>query len=560
MYSEKPWLKNYFPGVAPHLEYSEIPVHHFLDETVKKYPNRTALIFPGKKISYAGLGEQVDRMATALHKMGIRPGDRVAFMLPNCPQMVISIYATLALGAVGVGVNPLYTGRELEHQLNDSGAETIVFLDLMGNKVLNAVGRTPLKRLIATGIQDYLPFPLSFLYKYKLKQTGQWVDLPRDRGIVRFAGLMRNTLPQPPRVRVEPGDLAVLQYTGGTTGLAKGAMLTHRNLVANVTQILEIFKAIAGEGQEAFVSVLPYFHSFGLTVCLNSAIRFGATQIVVPRFDLKMITRLISKYKATFFPGTPTMYIAILQQPDLQKYDLTSLKACISGAAPLPFEVQTNFQKRSGSMLVEGYGLSECSPVTHCNPFGGPADGTIGYPLPDVECKIVDQENGDVEVPVGEIGELCIKGPQVMKGYWNKPEENEMVLRDGWLFTGDMARMDGTGKFTVVERKKDLIIAGGYNIYPREVEEVLYEHPKVLEAAVVGVPHEYKGEAVKAFIVLKEGQSATREEIVEFCKERLAAYKVPKMVEFKEDLPKTLVGKILKRVLIEGEKADRKVG
>jgi len=559
LYAEKPWLRNYFAGVRPHLDYPEIPVHGFLEETAAKYPERTALILMGKKISFRQLKEQVDRLATALGRLGVKPGDRVAFMLPNSPQMVISVYATFRLGAVGVGVNPLYTERELAHQLHDSGAETIIFLDLMGKKVVNVADRTPLKTLIVTGIQDYLPFPLSVLAPFQMKKAGQWVDLPKDRGIIRFTELMRNTPADPPRVEVGPDDLAVLQYTGGTTGLSKGAMLTHRNLVANVTQLIEIVKVKSREGEETFLCVLPYFHSFGMTTCMNCAIAFGATQVLIPRFDIKMILQSISKYKVTFFPGTPTMYIAVLQQPDLRKYDITSLKQCISGAAPLPLEVQTNFQRQSGAPLTEGYGLSECSPVTHCNPFDAPADGSIGFPVSDVECRIVDAENPDVEMPVGEVGEMAIRGPQVMKGYWNRPEENREVLRDGWLLTGDMARMDDNGKFYLVERKKDLIIAGGYNIYPREVEEVLYEHPKVLEAAVVGVPHERKGEAVKAFIVLKTGQPATGEEIIEFCRQRLAPYKVPRFVEFRAELPKTLVGKILKRVLLEEERKNRGV-
>ncbi|MFZ5595426.1 MAG: long-chain-fatty-acid--CoA ligase [Bacillota bacterium] len=554
MYSQRPWLKMYPEGVRPNLDYPEILVHDFLEETAKKYPNRNAFILAGRKLTYTQFRDQVYRMATALSKMGVKQGDRVGLMLPNSFQMAISIYATLKIGAIGVSINPLYTERELEHQINDSGLETIVFLDLMGNKVMNVAEKTPIKRLVATGIQDYLPFPLAVLYKFKVKQMGQWVELPKDRGIMRFNDLIRNNPPNPPRVDIKPDDIALLQYTGGTTGFSKGAMLTHRNLVANVTQLLEIVKDIAEEGKEVFISMLPYFHAFGLTVCLNCSIRFGATQILIPRFDVKMILESISKYKATFFPGTPTMYIAMLQYPDLKKYDITSLKGCISGAAPLPLEVQKNFQEKSGSMLVEGYGLSECSPVTHCNPLGSTVDGSIGIPLPDVECKIVDKDTGENEVPVGEIGELCIKAPQVMKGYWNKPEENEKVFRDGWFYTGDIARMDENGKFYIVERKKDLIIAGGYNIYPREVEEVLYEHPKVMEAAVAGVPHEYRGETVKAFIVLKEGQTATKEEIVDFCKERLAAYKVPKIVEFRQELPKTLVGKVLKRVLVEEEK------
>jgi len=456
----------------------------------------------------------------------------------------------LRLGAVAVGINPMYTERELTHQLKACEAETLIFLDILAPKVLKVAPQTSIKRLIATGIKDYLPFPKNLLYPFKAKKDGQWVEIPASSGVLNLKTLIDGAQPNPPNVEVKSEDLAVLQYTGGTTGLSKGAMLTHRNLVSNVLQLAE-WDTEAKEAGETYMCVLPFFHSFGMTTCMNSGIYAAATMVLIPRFDLKMLLEQINKYKVTVFPGTPTIYVAIISSPDLKNYDISSLRVCLSGGAPLPLEVQLKFQEITGGRLVEGYGLSETSPVTHANPLNSKAEGSIGLPVPDTLCRIMDSETGQNEMLVGEVGEICIRGPQVMKGYWNKPEENEKVLKDGWFFTGDIGRMDQRGMTFIVDRKKDLIIAGGYNIYPREVEEVLYEHPKVMEVAVAGVSDPYRGETVKAYIVLKEGQTSTDKEIIAFCKERLAPYKVPKLIEFKTDLPKTMVGKILRRVLVE---------
>ncbi len=547
------WIDSYPEGVRPNLEYPDIPVQSLLDQSAKEYPDRAATIFMGGKLTYSGLKDQVDRLARVLADLGVKKGDRVGLMLPNIPQEVISYYAVLKIGAVGVGINPMYTERELTHQLRDSGAETLIFLDMLAPRVLKAAPETPVKTLIATGIKDYLPFPKNLLYPIKAKKAGQWAEIPAGSGVLDLKTLISRAAPNPPKVDVQPDDLAVLQYTGGTTGLSKGAMLTHRNLVANAIQLTEWSKDTTERGKEVIISVLPFFHSFGMTVCMNFGIYNAGTLVLIPRFDLKMVLESINKYRGTLFPGTPTMYVAILSSPELKNYNLSSLKACLSGAAPLPLEVQLKFQEATGGKLVEGYGLSETSPVTHANPFNAKAEGSIGLPLPDTLCRIMDIETGEKEMPLGEIGEICIKGPQVMKGYWNKPEENSRVLRDGWFYTGDIGHMDARGMTFIVDRKKDLIIAGGYNIYPREVEEVLYEHPKIQEVSVAGVPDAYRGETVKAFIILKEGQTATEEEIIAFCKERLAAYKVPKLVEFRSELPKTMVGKILRRVLVEEE-------
>ncbi|MCL4442352.1 MAG: long-chain fatty acid--CoA ligase [Firmicutes bacterium] len=544
------WIKSYPEGVRANLDYPNTPLNANLDETVKKFPNRTATIFMGGRLSYTRLKDQADRLARALSDRGVKKGDRVGMMLPNIPQEIISFYAVLKIGAVAVGINPLYTERELIHQLKDSGAETIIFLDQLAAKVLKAATKTPVKRLIATGIKDYLPFPKNILYPLKAKKSGQWAGIPPGSGVLAFNMLIKTSAPDPPAVDVTPEDTAVLQYTGGTTGLSKGAVLTHRNLTANVLQLSE-WDIESREGTETYLCLLPFFHSFGMTVCMNASVYSGSTMVLIPRLDLKMVLESIQKYKVNVFPGTPTIYVAVIAAPDLKKYDLASIRICISGGAPLPLEVQLKFQELTGGRLIEGYGLSETSPITHCNRLDSKAEGSIGLPFPDTLCRIMDSETGETELPVGEAGEICVKGPQVMKGYWNRPEESAKVLRDGWFYTGDIGHMDERGMTFILDRKKDMIIAGGYNIYPREVEEVLYEHPKVIEAAVAGVKDPYRGETVKAYIVLKEGETATGEEIASFCKERLALYKVPKKIEFKTELPKTMVGKILKRVLVD---------
>lgn len=551
------WIDFYPDGVRPNLQYPNTTLYNNLEQAAAKYPDKTATVFMGGKLTYTRLKDQVDRLARALSDLGVGKGDRVGLMLPNIPQEVIGFYAVMRLGAVGVGINPMYTERELSHQLKDSGAETLIFLDLLAPKVLKVAPETPVKRLIATGIKDYLPFPKNLLYPIKAKKSGQWAEIPAGSGVMDFKSLIGRSSPNPPPVDISPGDLAVLQYTGGTTGLSKGAMLTHRNLVANVLQLMEWDRDFQ-VGRENILSVLPFFHSFGMTVCMNFGIYTGSTLVLIPRFDLKMVLEHIQKHKVTLFPGTPTIYVAIISSPELKNYNISSIRACLSGAAPLPLEVQLKFQEITGGRLVEGYGLSETSPVTHANRFDAKAQGSIGLPMPDTLCKIMDIETGEKEMPLGQSGEICVNGPQVMKGYWNKPEENARVLRNGWFYTGDVGYMNEEGLTFIVDRKKDLIIAGGYNIYPREVEEVLYEHPKIQEATVAGVPDPYRGETVKAYIVLKEGQTATDQEIIAYCKEKLAPYKVPKKVEFRPELPKTMVGKILKRVLVEEEIKEQK--
>ena len=550
------WLEHYPEGVPKRVDIPDMPLFGFLENAAIKYPTNTAIIFMGLNMSYAQLKDTVDRFATALHSMGVKKGDRVAIMLPNCPQAVIAYYAVIRIGAVAVMTNPLYVERELAHQMRDSGAETIIFLDALHSKVLKVAPDTNIKRLIVTGIQDYLPFPLNCLYPFKAKKQGMNLDVPSNQGILRFKELVKKNQPSPPPVAIDSAnDLVLLQYTGGTTGLSKGAMLTHKNLVANAIQV-KAWLTDCQEGGERMLGALPFFHVFGMTVAMNFTILTGSTMILLPRFEIETVLKQINKYKPTLFPGAPTMYVAVIAHPDVNKYDISSIKACISGAAPLPVEVQEKFESLTGGKLVEGYGLTESSPVTHCNPIHGKrVPGSIGQPFPNTNVKIMDSDMGTEEMPIGEVGELCIQGPQVMKGYWNMPEETARTIRDGWLYTGDMARIAKDGFTYIVDRKKDMVIAGGYNIYPREVEEVLYEHPKFREAVVAGIPDPYRGETLKAYCVINEGETVTEKEIMDFCKQNLAKYKVPRMIEFREDLPKTMVGKILRRVLVEEEQA-----
>ncbi|TCS83770.1 long-chain-fatty-acid--CoA ligase [Tepidibacillus fermentans] len=548
------WLSSY-PKEVPHtISYPEISIPELLVNAAREYPNQDAISFMGKTIKFKELLNDVYKFAHGLKQLGVKKGDRVALLLPNTPQSVIVYYGALMLGAIVVQNNPMYTERELEHQLVDSGAEVIITLDLFYPKVENIRSKTFLKHVIVTSIKDYLPFPKNMLYNLKLRKDGQYVPVLKKDGVCFFSRLMKRQPVFPIHVQLDPKeDIALLQYTGGTTGIAKGVMLTHYNLVVNVIQEAHwLYRA--KKGQERILGVLPFFHVFGMTSVMNLSIHLASTMILIPRFKAEEILQTIQKEKPTFFPGAPTMYIAILNHPNVKQYDLSSIEACISGSAPLPLEVQDKFEKLTGARLVEGYGLTETSPVTHANPIWEKRKiGSIGIPWPDTEAKIVDPVTGE-DVELGGIGELAIKSPVVMKGYWNRPEETAKVLVNGWLLTGDMATMDDEGYFYIVDRKKDMIIAGGYNIYPREVEEVLYEHEAVQEAVVVGIPDPYRGETVKAFIVLKEGAKTNEKELDAFCRERLAAYKVPKAYEFRTELPKTMVGKILRRTLVEEER------
>lgn len=566
---EKPWLTHYEEGVSAEIEIPPYPVTQNLIQSTEKYPNNTALIFGNvveplgdmlmdAKITYGELLDLVYRFAAALQQMGVEKGDRVAVHLPNCPQFVIAYYATLMVGGVVVPCNPSYVARELQHQLEDSGAKIIITLSLTYPIVKQVRAQTKLRDVIVTNVKEYFPGLLKFLFTVAVeKKEGHRQDISGDADTYWLQDVLDSALARPEPVDVEQDETAVLMYTGGTTGVSKGAQLTHRNVQANAVQVRAWFSELS-EGEETILTSLPLFHSYAMTTCMNLAVRTASAMLLIsdPRV-LVHILKSINKHHPTLYPGVPALYVSLVNYPEIDQYDISSIKACISGAAPLPVEVQQEFQTLTGGRLVEGYGLSEATPVTHANPiFGENRIGTIGLPFPNTDAKILDVETGKKQLPPGEVGELVVRGPQVMKGYWRMPTETANALRDGWLHTGDMARMDEDGYFQIVDRKKDMILgAGGFNVYPREVEEVLYQHPKVKECAVVGVPVSMeKGERVKAFVVLKEGQTATEEELLAFCKENLTYYKRPKFVEFRDELPKTMVGKVLRRVLLAEEK------
>jgi long-chain acyl-CoA synthetase len=563
VYEEKPWLKSYESHVPEHLDYPQAAMPAILEETAGRFSGNLALVFKGTKITYREYDEAVDRFAAALQGLGVKKGDRVAIHLPNVPQFPITYYAALRIGAIVVPCNPIYTARELRHQLKDSGAEVCVTLSLMYPTVKQIRAETDLRHVVVARIRSYLPPLLRTLFiLLREKKDGHRVDISADSGTSWFNELLGSAPARPQPVDIDMADTAVLMYTGGTTGISKGAQLTHRNIVVNAHQCRVWLNA--PEGTESSLTALPLYHSYAMTTCMNHATLTGAAMVLIvnPR-DLEDVLKSISEFKPTQYPGVPAMYVAINNYPDLGKHDVSSIKACISGAAALPPEVQQRFQDLTGARLVEGYGLSEASPVTHANPmFGENRIGTIGVPWPDTDVRLVDVDTGQKVLGVGEVGELCIRGPQVMSGYWNMPEETANSLRVGpeggapWLHTGDMAVMDEDGYFRIVDRKKDMILgAGGLNVYPREIEDVLYEHPKVMEVAAAGIPVPQKGERVKVYVVLKPGETATEEEIIAFCKENLAPYKVPRFVEFRSELPKTAVGKILRRILIEEEQA-----
>ena len=545
---EKIWLKSYAPGVPGEIEFEKITLAEALSRSAGQFPERPALLFQGTTVNFQQLDDMVSRFAAALVALGVKPGDKVAFLLPNLVQMVVAIYGALRVGAVVALNNPLYTDRELEHQYNDSGSTLLVSLDVLVPRMINLRQKTGIRKIISCHIRDFLPFPLKQLFPFVRK--GMHLKTPPAPDVYEFMDLVKKYPPLKDPHKAGWEDTAFLLYTGGTTGVSKGVQLTQANLSSNVQQCRVWFQDF-DSGKEIVVGCLPFFHSFGMTSAMNTAIFYGYADILIPKPEPKPILEAIHKYKATFMPAVPTLYNGLINFPDLKKYDLTSLKGCFSGGAPMPMETLRKFEELTGSQICEGYGLTETSPVTHINPYGAKTKlGTIGLPIPNTEAKIVDVDDFNKEITEpGQPGEICLKGPQIMKGYINRPDETAVTLRDGWLLTGDIAIFDEEGYFSIVDRKKDMIISGGFNIYPRDVDEVLFAHPKVLEACVIGVPDDYSGERIKAYVVLKEGQTATDEEIIEYCKQNLVKYKVPKYVEFVKDLPKSAVGKILRKEL-----------
>jgi long-chain acyl-CoA synthetase len=532
MSENRRWLAHYPETISKDITIPKKTLPDILKETATKFPSHHAISFFNKKFTYQELNAHSQWFASALQKKGVQKGDRVAIMLPNCPQYVISYYGILTIGAIVTQLNPMLVERELQYILRDSGAETIIVFTDMYERVKKIQKETYLKHIIVVAFDSNVKTVESDETIEQFLKSGTGIVLPEE---------------------IDPAnDIAILQYTGGTTGLSKGAMLTHQNILANVLQSYEFFKNDLTYGDERCLTVIPLFHVFGMSSCMNLSIYIGATSIMLPRFHLDEVLNTIKSEKPTFFPGVPTMYIAITNHPQAVEYGIDSIRTCNSGSAPMPVGILKEFEQKTGAKILEGYGLSESSPTTHCNPpFAERKPGSVGVGMPSTDYKIVDLATGRNELPIGELGELIIKGPQVMKGYWNMPEETANALRDGWLYTGDIAKMDEDGYTYIVDRKKDLIIASGYNIYPRDIEEVLYEHPAIQEAVVVGVADPYRGETVKAVIVIRTGFYIIEEEIIDYCRKNMSSYKVPKIVEFRDELPKTNVGKILRRAIRE---------
>lgn len=562
--SDRPWFAHYDKGVPHTIDYPKKPLYHFLEESARKYPDKACTIFKGAVITYSEMNAITDRVAAALAGMGVKKGDRVGIFMPNTPQFVMAYFGILKAGGVVVATNPLYTPAEIEYQASDAGIEVMFVMTNFYKTIKAAQPKTKIKKMIVTNIKEALPPVTRVLFTLLMeKKGGHRVDGPLPEGDVWLQDLIEKYEPaQRPKLSLKPEDTALFQYSGGTTGISKAAVATHLNVVANSLQIKSWMVNIK-EGDEIVLMGIPLFHVYGMVAGMHFGMASGASLVMIPNVrDLKDVLENIKKYRPTIFPGVPTLYNALNIHPDVvaNKYDLSSIKACISGSAPLMRETKEKFEALSGGKVFEGYGLSEAPTASHCNPLlGENRTGSIGLPLPDVDAKIISLDDGKTELPPGEIGELVLHSPNVMKGYHNMPTETKNALRklkDGkvWLFTGDIAQMDQDGYFYIVDRKKELIKPGGYQVWPREVEEVLVSHPKVLEAGVAGIPDAYRGETVKAWVVLQPGESATEDELKAFCKESLAAYKVPTHYEFRAELPKTTVGKILRRELVRQHK------
>ena len=549
----RPWMDKYDDEVVRDFMPTVAPLHTLLDRAAERFPNRMAVHFQNWSIRYRELAVLSGIVAARLRDLGVEPGDRVAIMLPNLPQTIIAYWAALRAGATLVMTNPLYMETEIIHQFNDSGAKVLITLDALWPKVGGILDQTHIQKVIVTTIPDGLSFPLNTLYAFKNRKKK--VDVPYDGNrIIPWRDFIKGRDSYTCDSISPEKHIAVLQYTGGTTGLAKGCMLTHANLIINARQCSEMLCRLGKKEQECFLGVMPFFHIYGLTVCLNFNTLIAGKLIVFARYVPKEVLKGINKHHPTVFPGAPSVYTSLLHQKDIGKYNVSSIKYCISGSAPMPVDHFDKFQQATGAIICEGYGLSEASPVTHINPAHKiRKHGSIGIPLPGTDAKIVDADLGGDALPPGKIGELCIRGPQVMSGYYLREDETADVLRNNWLYTGDIAYMDEDGYFFIVDRKKDMIINAGFNIYPREIDEVLYAHPKIKEAVAIGIPHHNRGEAIKVFVVLKDGETMEKADVVAYCREKLAAYKVPRLVEFRTELPKTMVGKVLRRALREEE-------
>jgi long-chain acyl-CoA synthetase len=555
-YDEMPWLRFYPTGVPPHVHVPDVPLTQLLDDSAARFPRRTALAFFGHCTSYRQVVRQVDRFAGALRRLGVHKGDRVALILPNCPQQIIAFYGTLRRGAVVVMHNPLYTAAELHQQLADSGARVVVVLDRMYETTAEALPGTHVEHVIVTSLVEYLPRMKRLLLRLPLRRARKLraelsTPLPEEADVIAFREVMAKGRERHQQVPVDPAyDLAALQYTGGTTGRPKGAMLTHRNLVANAYQTVAWDPGIR-PGHEVTLAVVPLFHVFGLTMCLTSTLLAGGTVVLVPRFDLSMVLDAVRKWKPTIFPGVPPIYQQLANAPKARKAGVGNIRTCVSGAMKLPRETVDALYESTGARVIQGYGLTETSPVALANPVDGNARHvSVGLPLPGTEARIVGEDDFNLTVPVGQAGELMVRGPQVFAGYWRQQAETAEVLRDGWVRTGDIAMMSPDGFFTLIDRKRDVIIVDGFNVYPSEIEDVLTGHPAIEEAAVVGVPDIRHGELVKAYVVLRTDMRApTIDELVDFCARQLARHKLPYYIDFRTDLPRNILGKVLRRVL-----------
>jgi long-chain acyl-CoA synthetase len=553
----RPWHKHYDEGAPVSINYPQKPLYHFLEDAAKEYPDKACSIFKGASVSYAEMDGLTDRLAAALKDLGVSKGSPVGIFMPNSAQFIMAFYAILKAGGIVVATNPLYTAREIEHQMNDAGVELMLVMSNFYELIKEVQPNSKLKTLIVTNIKEYLPSLLRFLFTVaKEKKEGHRVAL--REGDYWLQDILSKYQPEDrPAVEIGPNDDALYQYSGGTTGLSKAAIAVHSNLVANTLQIQQFMPGIQ-RGGETVLMAIPMFHVYGMVAGMSFGIASAASLVMVPNpRDMEDVLGSIEKFRPTIYPGVPTMYNAINNHPKVKngEVDVSSIRACISGSAPLLRETKATFEELTGGKLVEGYGLSEAPTATHCNPvFGLNKEGSIGLPLADVDARIIDLDDEKTVLGPGEVGELVVKGPQVMKGYLNMPTETANSLRDGWLYTGDIARMDEDGFFFIVDRKKELIKPGGFQVWPREVEEVISENPKVLEVGVAGIPDAYRGETVKAWVVLKPSETLTADEVREWCKERMAAFKVPTQVEFRDELPKTTVGKVLRRELVRQDR------
>lgn len=552
--TEFPWTKSYDPGVTREFTYEAESICNLLDRAAREYPNSPAYIFAGNQYTFADVQRIAETMAANLRAHGLAPGDRVSLMFPNLPQMVFSFWAVLKAGGVVVMTNPLYMETELVHHLHDAGVRFLITADMCWPKLEQLRDKLPVEKYFVTTIADVLSFPANLLYTFKAKKNGSAKSIPYDGKVVLpFKPLTKGTLRLSTNVANPREEVALIQYTGGTTGLPKGVLLTHANFCANVRQLLSILHVLK-KNEDVFAGVLPIFHVYGFCLNILASVALADTVVLVPRYEPGELLRLIEKYKIAIFPGAPSIYLSLMQHKDLKKYDLSSMRYAISGSAPISADALARFKELTGCTVVEGYGLTECSPVTHLNPADGTHRfGSIGLPLPGTEARIVDMEVGSIELPPGKPGELIIRGPQVMRGYYKQPDETAGTLRNDWLYTGDIAHMDEDGFFYILDRKKDMVIVGGYNVYPREIDDVLLEHPDIKEAVAVAVLHPTRGETLKAYVVPKDGVQMTAADIVAYCRKKLANYKIPRQVEFRDSLPRAMTGKVLRRALRQEE-------